>query len=635
MNVLGLFSGTGGFELGLQNVGMNISGLCEIEPHCIKLLNKNFPHVKVVPDIVTYHPEINQFDVMCGGFPCFTEDAYVLTYRGYIPINTVVVGDLVLTHQGRWKPVTKVMQKENAKLRNINGAGILSTYTTDEHPYYVRDMAMVWDNTRGARGMNVRKFSQPSWVNASELTTSHYASQILPDIVDDTRTNEWWWLVGRYIADGWKVDRKDRNNGRVVICCSHAEADELAQRISAAGFNASECKERTVYKFHITKGCFYEDLADFGRLAHGKTIPGWVFSLPQDKMRSLVDGYISGDGSINKITGTIRCSTVSKSLALGMALLIQRSHGKIAGLYESTRKQNHTIEGRVVNQRKSYQVHIHGTSRSSFIENGYGWKKIKLNKEIETCDTVYNLSVEDDESYMVNGSIVHNCTDISIAGKNAGLLGGTKSILWQQYHRVIKEGRPTYAIIENVNAILGRGLEVILQDLAEIGYDTAYTTFDSKYFGVPQRRRRVYIVAFRDGIATNTDFFQLGERDSAEHVAKMELVDKSFEWDFTQVGRVQYPFAFFTRQRSDEFGCKGVSSALMKRDYKDFTDLVVQNGNVRRVTPTERLLLQGYPIDWFDGCGLTTTQQYTCNGMTIPVVEHIGKLLLDYHEKNV
>lgn len=253
-------------------------------------------------------------------------------------------------------------------------------------------------------------------------------------------------------------------------------------------------------------------------------------------------------------------------------------------------------------------------------------------KGIEISTDVTTLKLELNQYQVMCGGFP--CQDISIGGKNKGLLGGEKSILWREYHRVINEGRPKYAIIENVNAILGRGLEVILQDLAEIGYDAAYTTFDSKYFGVPQRRRRVYIVAFRDGIPPNTDFFQLGERHSPEHVTQMEAIDEGFEWDFTQVGRVPNPFAFFTRQRSDEFGCKGVSSALMKRDYKDFTDLVLQDGYLRRVTPEERLLLQGYPVDWFDDCGLTTTQKYICNGMTINVVEYIGKLLVEY-EKSI
>ena len=224
------------------------------------------------------------------------------------------------------------------------------------------------------------------------------------------------------------------------------------------------------------------------------------------------------------------------------------------------------------------------------------------------------------------------CTDISIAGKNKGLLDGEKSSLWREYKASIETGKPKYAIIENVSGLLGRGLEIILQDLAEIGYDAAWTTFDSKYFGVPQRRRRVYIVAVRDGIPAESDFFQCGQRDPElqSHAEKILAVNQGFGWDFTQGERERQGFTFLTRQRSDEYSEIGLSGTLAKRDYKAKTDVVVGQGFVRRVAPNERLLLQGLEIDWWDGCELTDTQKYMFSGMTVPVVKHIGKCILEF-----
>jgi DNA (cytosine-5)-methyltransferase 1 len=228
------------------------------------------------------------------------------------------------------------------------------------------------------------------------------------------------------------------------------------------------------------------------------------------------------------------------------------------------------------------------------------------------------------------------CQDISIAGKNAGLLGGDKSSLWKDFIRVISDVKPKYAIIENVSALLGRGLEIVIQNLAEIGYDSTYTVYDSKYFGVPQRRRRVYIVAVRDGIPEGADLLNFAERDRScpAHRQKVTSVENGFAWDFTKGEGEWDPFAFFTRQRSDQFSASGLSSTLAKRDYKSYTDVLVVNGLVRRVSPSERLLLQGFPRDWWEGCGLTESQKYTCNGMTVPVVEHIGRLILEF-DKNV
>lgn len=87
------------------------------------------------------------------------------------------------------------------------------------------------------------------------------------------------------------------------------------------------------------------------------------------------------------------------------------------------------------------------------------------------------------------------CQDISLAGKGAGL-EGERSGLWFQFHRLIKEIQPRYAIIENVSALRSRGLEVVLGGLAEIGYDAEWHCIPASAVGAPHRRDRVWIVAY-------------------------------------------------------------------------------------------------------------------------------------------
>ena len=222
------------------------------------------------------------------------------------------------------------------------------------------------------------------------------------------------------------------------------------------------------------------------------------------------------------------------------------------------------------------------------------------------------------------------CQDISIAGKGAGIEKGERSGLWRQFKRCIHEIKPEYAIIENVSALLGRGLNLILKDLAKIGYDATWTTFDSQYFGVPQRRRRVYIIAVRDGIPSGADIFKFNERTGAGHRSQVEAIQKSRQWYFEKGEGEREGTAFFTRQRSNEFACVGLSGTLAKRDYKSFTDLVLQDGRLRRVTPAERLSLQGIPRHWLDVDGMTDTEKFKCNGMTVPVVKYIGDCINDF-----
>jgi site-specific DNA-cytosine methylase len=77
----------------------------------------------------------------------------------------------------------------------------------------------------------------------------------------------------------------------------------------------------------------------------------------------------------------------------------------------------------------------------------------------------------------------------------------------------------------------------------------------------------------------------------------------------------------------------------MKRDYKDFTDLVYEKNNkeerLRKVSPEERLLLQGFPVDWFSDLGLSNTDRYKMNGMHVPTVKYIGDCINEYHQNYV
>lgn len=91
------------------------------------------------------------------------------------------------------------------------------------------------------------------------------------------------------------------------------------------------------------------------------------------------------------------------------------------------------------------------------------------------------------------------CQDVSQGGKHAGIREGTRSGLWLEYARLIGEIRPRYAIIENVRGLLARGIEIVLQDLASLGYDAEWEVLSASALGAPHRRERVFVVAFPHG----------------------------------------------------------------------------------------------------------------------------------------
>ena len=77
------------------------------------------------------------------------------------------------------------------------------------------------------------------------------------------------------------------------------------------------------------------------------------------------------------------------------------------------------------------------------------------------------------------------CQDISVAGKGAGI-DGDRTGLWTEYARLIGELRPRYVIVENVAALLGRGLDRVLGDLAALGYDAEWHCIPASAVGAPQ-----------------------------------------------------------------------------------------------------------------------------------------------------
>jgi DNA (cytosine-5)-methyltransferase 1 len=106
------------------------------------------------------------------------------------------------------------------------------------------------------------------------------------------------------------------------------------------------------------------------------------------------------------------------------------------------------------------------------------------------------------------------CQDVSVAGRRAGL-AGERSGLWFEFYRILAEVTPEWVVIENVPGLLssnaGRDFATILRGLVELRYGVVWRVLDSQHFGVPQRRRRVFIVGYLgDGRAAEVLFEREG-----------------------------------------------------------------------------------------------------------------------------
>jgi DNA (cytosine-5)-methyltransferase 1 len=94
------------------------------------------------------------------------------------------------------------------------------------------------------------------------------------------------------------------------------------------------------------------------------------------------------------------------------------------------------------------------------------------------------------------------CQDVSTLNHKGLGLDGKRSGLWAEYHRIICELRPSYALIENVAALIDDGLDRVLSDLADIGFDAEWQVLRASAFGLPQLRKRLFIVCYSQGLGS-------------------------------------------------------------------------------------------------------------------------------------
>jgi DNA (cytosine-5)-methyltransferase 1 len=123
------------------------------------------------------------------------------------------------------------------------------------------------------------------------------------------------------------------------------------------------------------------------------------------------------------------------------------------------------------------------------------WPDVPRFRDVRDCGG-HNLPAVD----LVCGGFP--CQDISYAGLGAGITG-ERSGLWFEFARIICELEPKYVLVENVAALLDRGMGDVLGSLASIGYDAEWYCLPASAFGAPHYRQRIFILAHTKGILGN------------------------------------------------------------------------------------------------------------------------------------
>ena len=225
------------------------------------------------------------------------------------------------------------------------------------------------------------------------------------------------------------------------------------------------------------------------------------------------------------------------------------------------------------------------------------------------------------------------CQSFSVAGKRGGT-ADERGALMYAYLGIVEAHRPRWVIWENVPGVLssnsGYDFTSFLAGLEECGYGWAYRVLDAQYFGVPQRRRRVFVVGHIDNrtdLAAKVLFEQQGVCGNIAAGSETQKETAAF------IGKgVNY----FRRGGNFKYHKDKKAAALRCSASHDCFDLVLTSEKkyIRRLTPLECERLQGFPdnytqIEWrgkpAEQCPDSLRYKAIGNSMAVPVMRWIGE----------
>lgn len=395
-------------EYELEEIDMMISGKIPL----IESAKEAVANVRAHKELFDYVRKLIGLPKSFGLHPCFTKGHKVKVVNGYKNIEDIKIGDLVYTHKGNLKKVVRCSFKESDDLYNIKVTGSKLLEATGNHPFYCRKRIETINKKRN--------YDVPTWTNTKDLNAGDLIGIYVnnnsiinvPDTNLPTHLEDFWWIAGRFVGDGWTTNIKGRKECRTEICCNknNREIKDIEERFLKLNIPYRITEKETSINLISQSKDLNKFFVQFGKYAHGKKIPDFVINLPENYLKIFLDGYFSADGSINK-KGYQTFKTVSLDLALGLQQCIYKVY-KTSVSMSVIPACTEKIQGRIVQSKEKYNLCFkkYTTKRDrSFYSDGYLWTPVKKINKTEKKNIVYNITVLDDSSYVVENLCVHNC----------------------------------------------------------------------------------------------------------------------------------------------------------------------------------------------------------------------------------
>lgn len=408
----------------------------------------------------------------CAAFPygdhddfvdtCLAAGTKVITDKGLKNIEEISVGDRVLTHIGRFRPVTATGFREADHYLNLSGRCLDSIRVTPEHPIHVSRMKyknnssnIYFHKTEFVSAGSLVPRSRYTFMRDAKVVNSYQAAPhdairiptplSLLDVIDvanyvdkrvlidenylKTRKNktnrfvnldeDFGYLCGLFAAEGCVFNKRGRPSGISIAC--DFDALQKCKLIVENVFGIKAIVRRGFGCHVITFNSIpmANLFSTFGRLSECKIIPDWALMSTPEFSAGFINGYGHGDGYQDR--GSLRITSTSLSLLWGVRLLGQKI-GLLGKIHVSKKAAQRNVLGKICKCLDVWTI--------TFSKNGIGQMDnlgaaffVSQKQDVSEKILVYNLSVEEDESYCTTGGAVHNCSQALIRLRQGGWIG--------------------------------------------------------------------------------------------------------------------------------------------------------------------------------------------------------------------
>lgn len=425
-------------------------------------LYKSIDHV--INTFKSTNPDIAEAQLMC-----FNDKAEVLMADGSMKsIADIQVGDSVISHTGQSQKVTKTFQRwsDGEAYEFISPAmqGFPSAIVTNEHPMFVNGREWV-----SIKDVQISKFDKwggrKQYGDYLSLPISYLPSKnnVLSYIVDIDTTatlvdgriqglstgrsipnlydldKHFGWIVGYYLAEG-HISKKD-DKPLAVVFGSHVKEKQFHEKVrhfaASIGLTVVDQLQKngngysqTINGHNIAK--LFQKIG--GELSHNKRLHKKLMNANIDFLGGVLAGCFDGDGTKREephreITTTSKIlSTQLFTIAARLGLVPRISASKT----QTGRKQAYRV-------RYMNLAYVNTQTRTKFkAENGYNQYRFDAKNPVPYSGLVYNIEVENDHSYIVNGVAVHNCWKPGSVGVIYGRFSDSENIMtleeaWQNF----------------------------------------------------------------------------------------------------------------------------------------------------------------------------------------------------------